>query len=250
MEVKVPNVPKYHCKQSDFEGVPKLPARAIVVMPGGGGKTVLLVNLLTRGWRGCFERIYVVSPTIHLDRSWDVVKAYQRDVMKVNPREQTYWEEWDEPAMQAILDRQMKITEMQKSRGFKSCYSICLICDDIADSPEITRGSKVLQTCFVRMRHAFVTTVVSVQKYRVLAPLIRVNATDLIVGTIRSMQDLDAIAEECSAQTGGKKGFYALYEEATKEPYSFLNIKLSDPNPQNRFWLRFSKRLELLTAAA
>jgi hypothetical protein len=248
MEVKVPEGPRYQCKQGGTEGVPKLPARAIVVAPGGAGKTVILVNLLTRpeAWRGCFERIWVVSPTINLDRTWDTLKDYQKNVMKVDPKEQTYWESWDEGAMQTILDRLMRISELQKDRNLKKLYACCLIADDIADSPEITRQSRALQTCFVRMRHAMLTTVVSVQKYRVLAPLIRVNATDLIVGNIRSMQDLAAIAEECSAQTGGKEGFYALYEEATKEPYSFLNIKLADPNPRNRFWLRFSKRLELM----
>jgi hypothetical protein len=245
MEIKVPNCPKYTCRQPTSEGVPKLPARAIIVGPGGFGKTIILVNLLTRpeAWRGLFERIYVVSPTIHLDRSWDVLKDYQKNVMKVNPKEQTYWDSWDEEAMQSLLDRQMKVTEMQKSRGMRSCYSVALIVDDVADNPEICRGSRVLQTCFVRMRHAFLTTVISVQKYRVLSPLIRVNCTDLIVGNIRSMQDLDAIAEECSAQTGGKKGFFKLYEEATRERYSFLNIKLSDPDPSNRFWLRFTRPL-------
>ena len=248
MEVQVPKGPKYSCKQGGTEGVPKLPARAIVVMPGGGGKTVILVNLLTRpeAWRGCFQRIWIVSPTINLDRTWDALKDYQRDVMKVDPREQTYWEEWDEGAMQALLDKMMKVSELQKQRNLRNLYSCCLVCDDIADNPEITRQSRALQTCFVRMRHAMLTTVVSVQKYRVLSPLIRVNATDLIVGNIRSMQDLAAIAEECSAQTGGKDGFFALYEEATKEPYSFLNIKLADPDSSNRFWLRFSKRLELV----
>jgi hypothetical protein len=218
------------------------------VGPGGFGKTVILVNLLTRpeAWRGCFQRIWVVSPTINLDRTWDALKDYQRDVMKVDPREQTYWEEWDEGAMQSLLDKMMRVSELQKQRNLRTLYSCCLVCDDIADNPEITRGSRALQTCFVRMRHAMLTTVVSVQKYRVLSPLIRVNATDLIVGNIRSMQDLAAIAEECSAQTGGKDGFFALYEEAVKEPYSFLNIKLADPDPKNRFWLRFSKRLELV----
>jgi hypothetical protein len=127
--------------------------------------------LLTRpeAWRGCFQRIWVVSPTINLDRTWDALKDYQRDAMKVDPREQTYWEEWDEGAMQALLDKMMKVSELQKQRNLRTLYSCCLVCDDIADNPEITRQSRALQTCFVRMRHAMLTAVVSVQKYQVLA---------------------------------------------------------------------------------
>ena len=117
--------------------------------------------------------------------------------------------------------------------------------DDVADRPDITRSSHPIHECFVRARHASVSTIVSVQKFRVLSPLIRVNATDLIVFRLRSLQDLEAVAEETSALTQGKNNFLTLYQEATKEPFSFLYIRLASPNVDDMFWLRFEKHLDL-----
>ena len=125
MDIRVPKKgPSYSCSQSEYEGVPKLPCRCLVVAPGGSGKTILLVNLILRAYRGCFERIFIFSPTVNLDRTWDPVKKYQRDVLRVGDREQTYWPEYDESALQGILDRQMRVTEIQKERGMKKLYSI------------------------------------------------------------------------------------------------------------------------------
>ena len=245
MDIRVPNVPSYSCKQSQWEAVPKLPTRLIMVAPSGSGKTVLLVNLCLRAYRGCFERIFIFSPTINVDRTWEPVKSYQRDTMRVSDREQTYWPDFDEGALQGILDRQMRITEIQKERGQKRLYSVLIILDDVADRPDITRGSHAIQELFVRMRHAMVSCFVSVQKFRVLSPLIRVNATDLIIFRIRSLQDLDAIAEETSALTHGKRSFYTLYQEATKDPFSFLYIRLVSPDLTHMFWVRFEKQLAL-----
>ena len=139
----------------------------------------------------------------------------------------------------------MRISEIQKERGTKKLYSILIVIDDVADRPDITRSSQPIHECFVRARHAMVSTIISVQKFRALNPLIRVNATDLIVFRLRSQQDLEAVAEETSALTQGKKNFLSLYQEATKDPYSFLYIRLASPDIEDMFWLRFEKRLSL-----
>jgi type IV secretory pathway VirB4 component len=39
----------------------------ILLAPSGSGKTVLLSNLILNIYRGCFERIYIFSPSIDLD---------------------------------------------------------------------------------------------------------------------------------------------------------------------------------------
>ena len=74
--------PEYELAQPHVAGkVPlQLPARMIICAPSGSGKTVLRVSLLldifrrTEGGSSCFERIFIFSPTIHLDRQWDAVK--------------------------------------------------------------------------------------------------------------------------------------------------------------------------------
>ena len=51
---------EYECKQSKYgDHVPKLPTRSMIFSPSGGGKTVLLQNLILDIYRGCFNRIYI-----------------------------------------------------------------------------------------------------------------------------------------------------------------------------------------------
>ena len=83
---------EYHYAQSQHAEAPQLPARALIVAPSGSGKTVVLVSLICdilrqRNGQSCFARVYVVSPTIHLDPQWGHVKAFQRRVMRVSEEE-------------------------------------------------------------------------------------------------------------------------------------------------------------------
>ena len=50
---------QYECKQSNYEVAPQLPMRGLILSPSGGGKTVLLVNMIMDIYKGCFNRIYI-----------------------------------------------------------------------------------------------------------------------------------------------------------------------------------------------
>ena len=79
------------------EGIlPPTPARVLVTGPSGSGKTQLVVDILTRLYAGAFERIYVFSPSVHLDSVWTVVKAYVRDTIGVADDEECFFSSWDE----------------------------------------------------------------------------------------------------------------------------------------------------------
>ncbi len=79
----MPEVPKiepirlkeYHVKQSKYgDIVPKLPTRPMILSPSGGGKTVLISNMILDIYKNCFNRIYIFSPTINIDDNWKPVK--------------------------------------------------------------------------------------------------------------------------------------------------------------------------------
>ena len=65
--------------------------RSMLVGPSGSGKTVLLTNMILDIYIyiyiGCFSRIYILSPSIEIDKTWKPVKDYIRDHMKPNDRE-------------------------------------------------------------------------------------------------------------------------------------------------------------------
>ena len=74
---------EYTCKQSKHDIVPKLPLRGVILAHSGSGKTVLLSNIILHVYLDCFERLYIFSPSVHVDQTWQAVKYYQEKIMKV-----------------------------------------------------------------------------------------------------------------------------------------------------------------------
>ena len=70
-KIKPINVKQYEFKQSQYPQADKLPFRSIIVSASQGGKGILIQNLILKIYRGCFERIYIVSPTAHIDEKND-----------------------------------------------------------------------------------------------------------------------------------------------------------------------------------
>ena len=54
--------------------------------------------------RGCFERIYIFSPSIDVDKTWDPVKDYIKETYKIDEKkEPIYFSEYDEVALKNII---------------------------------------------------------------------------------------------------------------------------------------------------
>ena len=137
-----------------------------------------MVSMILDIYRRCWARIHVYSPTALLDDSWKAVDKYVKEVLQQEP---CLHDEFDEEAIHAFIRRQHRITQMCKEQGRKRLYGSLLIVDDFADNPRVMRSSTSLAELFVRGRRAGISTLVSIQKYRVLNPILRVNATSLFV---------------------------------------------------------------------
>ena len=95
--------------------MPELPARMLCVASSTGGKTVLIQNLILKIYRGSFERMFIFSPSVHVDDTWSAVRKYISDVMKVDAeKEQLYYEEYDLVALKKIIDTEHKVIDFQK----------------------------------------------------------------------------------------------------------------------------------------
>jgi hypothetical protein len=145
--------------------------------------------------------------------------------------------------LREVIETQKKVIAAGKEReDVKKLWSVLVVVDDFADNPAFCRQERLLHELFTRGRHAKISSIVSTQKYKALANIIRVNASALIVFRCRSMLELQAIIEENSAILG-KDELLRLYHEATAEPYSFLYIDATARTPRDMFWLRFERRL-------
>ena len=68
---------EYECKRSKYgEHVPKLPMRSMILAPSGSGKTISLQNMILEIYGRCFNSIYIFSPSIDIDHTWQTVKDY------------------------------------------------------------------------------------------------------------------------------------------------------------------------------
>ena len=71
-------VTEYELKQPKSQVMSSVPLRGLLVNPSGGGKTTLMANMIINEdmYRGVFDRIFIFSPTVHLDSTWEPVKKY------------------------------------------------------------------------------------------------------------------------------------------------------------------------------
>ena len=240
------DIPQYKYKNSKYEILPKLPARMIAVASSTGGKSVLIQNLILKIYRGSFERIYIFSPSIHVDDTWTAVKKYISDVMKVDAeKERIYYEEYDPVALKKIIETQHKVIDFQKKNKQKELFSVLIVVDDFADDPRFVRYSNILHGLFTRGRHNAISCILSTQKYNVLAPIIRSNASALFIFRLKNMNEVNSFLEENSALVD-KKALYDMYQQAVNfAPYSFFYINTNAKDVNNMFFINFQQRFEI-----
>ena len=246
--VKLFATPAYSSKQPRDPVVPPVPCTGIFLGPSKSGKTVALISAILEQYRtadgsSVFERVYIFSPSVHLDDGWKPVKEFIENEMGVNTdREQVYFDKWDEGALRTIIEQQKKITRTSKQLGLKKLYQVLILCDDFADQPELHRktGDGALDTLFIRGRHMQISTWVSSQKLRLISAAVRVNMQFICIWRLRNQLELEAVPEELSALLP-KQELLAMYQEATREPYSFWFIYyLKDK--ANMFYKRWEER--------
>ena len=88
-------IPEYYVKPSPSDIMPRLPgANALIVGPSRAGKSTAMVSMILDKdkFRGCFSRIYIWSPSIDVDDSWEPVKRYVRNELGHDDVTPTEWE--------------------------------------------------------------------------------------------------------------------------------------------------------------
>ena len=222
----------------------KIPFRSLVLGPSGSGKGVLLQNLILDVYKDVFARIYLMSPSIHVDHTWAPVKKYIKEHIKPSDKEQYLFDTYEPQELIKIIERQHKVTKYLKDNGKTKLYSILILIDDFADTPEFTRQSKLLHQLYIRGRHDNISVITATQSFKAVASVIRKNITALYCFRLRNQMELDAVIEEVSA-LASKKVLLEMYDLATKEPYSFLFINFMTKDINKTFMVKFNCYLTL-----
>ena len=245
-QIKPYNKDKFTCDQSKYEMVSKLPTRALIVAPSNSGKSVLLQNIILDIYRGCFERVFIFSPSIHIDSVWKPVLDYCRDDLKQheNEKEHYYFDTFDQTEFKNIIQTQAKIIKHMKDRGMKKLYNIAIIIDDFLDNQKFLKRTPDLDMLFLRGRHLYISTFISIQKYKGVSNVIRLNINDMYLFKLRNYADLESFLEEFAA-LADKKTIEKIYRMATDEPYGFLCVKLGAKSINDMFYASLKNRFIL-----
>ena len=91
--------------------------RSLIIGPSASGKTYLLNDLITNIYKNCFERVYIFSQSIYLDRTYDPIKDSQKYIKD----EDLYFETFDEAALQSIINNHSRIISKLKEEKIKRC---------------------------------------------------------------------------------------------------------------------------------
>jgi hypothetical protein len=251
--IKVHPTEQWTTRGSKHEHLPPTPLRGIVLGPTNCGKSVLMTDLILRLYRGAWERIYIFSPSVHIDSTWAPVKDYIENELKVDgAKEPFFFDKWDPEALNEIVDTQKRVIEESKKQKIKQLYGILIVVDDFADSPNIVHsnsgaasGGSMLNTLFIRGRHMMISTLVSSQKLRLLSTTMRVNVQFMLVWRLRNRLELQSLLEEISA-VYPIKTLEEMYQMATEEPFSFWYILFTARKKEDMFFLRFEKKMVLM----
>ena len=101
------------------------------------------------------------------------MQGYIAKEIKPHEREQLYFDSYDPVELEAIIDKQDKVTSYLKSQGHTKTFQILVVVDDFADSPEYTRQDKLLHHLYNRGRHQCINTITSTQVHKVISPVVR-----------------------------------------------------------------------------
>ena len=117
-------------------------------------------------YRNCFQRVYIFSPSVHIDHTWEPVNKYIEQGMKVQYTEEEpiYFSEPDFEALENIIETQNKIIKYMNDTGHKELYQILIVIDDHADDEQNSKRSRLLNQLYIRGRHFMISTITSTQK--------------------------------------------------------------------------------------
>lgn len=192
----------------------------------GGGKCLLMISPRQTGKSTIISSLFlndnfygqdffpggviVISPTINMDTTSRFMKKRFECYDKYSPQ-----------LIQDILDRQEAKSDDDPTKD------IAMVLDDCVGLLD-----KSIANLVTRSRHFGIKLlVISVQKFRgALDPIIRANATDVIIGSpMPNMKDLLAISEEYGDMYNSPTNFIKLYRQCTPKKFDFCYLKLQNP---------------------
>ena len=188
----------------------------LMISPVKTGKSTIISNiLLNKDFYDAQERFdttHIISNTI----ANDVTSRFLKKAFDCH-------DSYRDSIIDGIVDRQKSFAKVDQPE-------ICIVVDDCLGS--IKREGRINYLAS-RFRHFNIKLlIISAQNFRSCSPIIRQNATNVIVGSpFPNMKERLKIAEEYGDVFGGQDQWLKLYKHATPNRYDFIHMDLQENPP-------------------
>ena len=191
----------------------------LLVSPVKTGKSTLISNMLLRedfyDAQERFDQVSIISNTI----ANDVTSRYLRKAF-----EGSCHDFYDDSIIHGIVESQKKYKKEDQPE-------IAIVLDDCLGS---IKQNSMINHLASRYRHFNIKLlIISSQKFTgSVSPIIRANATDVIIGSpFPNQKELERIADEYGDLFGGSKNWLKMYRKATPNKYDFCYMDLQENPP-------------------
>jgi AAA+ ATPase superfamily predicted ATPase len=193
----------------------------------GSGKTSLALGLLKikkedGGYRKCYNRIYVVSPTAKYDPKWDKL------IQEVDDEGNYYTECNDETIGEIIEKLEVYNEEWKENHKKDEKPSSLVIIDDCVDSFSKRQKNK-LNKLVLTLRHLKTSVWIMTQKLNAVPQLIRAQARAISFFPTLNRREEETLINEINID---EKLFKRLIDFAGNgDDHPFLHVKLGSGKP-------------------
>ncbi len=177
------------------------------------GKSNLMVNICMRmdwGICDCLDEVFIISPNALQDKSLKPLRDRYEGNIYTNPK--------------AIDSTVHDILKYQQSFSAEDRPHSLIYYDDAVQKNSHTYNQFDLLS--TRSRHSRLSLATCVQKLKSAKAIYRNNATVVFLFKTRSNKERQDLYDYYGALKYNRKDFYKILDYATKEPYSFLMVKL------------------------
>ena len=192
-------------------------ACVLLVAPIKCGKSTLISNMLLNSdfydAQERFDSTHIISNTI----ANDVTSRFLKEAFDT-------YDQYNDSIIDGIVEKQKEYPKEEQPE-------IAVVIDDCLGS--IKREGRINHLAS-RFRHFNIKLlIISSQNFRAVSPIIRQNATNVIIGSpFPNRKELLKVAEEYGDLFGGAEKWIALYKKATPERYNFIHMDLQSNPPK------------------
>lgn len=213
-------------KASIDQILPKYPFSMIISGRSGGGKTQLMLNLLTKEnmFKNFFHTILVFSPT-----AGDFDDTYKN--LKI-PKE-NFIPDFSPETLDHIIELRKKQIKAKGIEYTAKNSRMLIILDDVIANRDFLQSEACVKM-FALLRHYLVSVIILVQKYNAVSRTCRLNANAIMCFPALS-NEVESLKDELTPAGLTKKEFQKVIEHCTQGRYDFLYINNhADPDKRIR----------------